>query len=271
MKDESAKPGYQKRRSLTLGSDATLSIIHLVLIACFLVSALALIVAWIAGSTAESLKTPALISGLSGILLVVTINKGGAAATLCILITGILVAPTGYLLRIAHMISRPETPFGDYARKYEGESPVRPGSYEQVVKDVLSILEERGVKLDPSTATALATVADQERIRSSADLVQANDAGIPLQRVVIGGEILREFVSRYRDFDPFQQDMAFLRSKGLITFEGTEYESAKPTEHGRRVADWLGGSSSLLMEALLEADSPVEDLPKATGIPSLDV
>jgi hypothetical protein len=132
------------------------AVAQVALVCTLTASAGAVLIGWMAGGTDASLRVPLLVMGICVIAVGMTLNKGATAITLAVLIVGILVAPREYLLRIAHMVSHSAAPFEQYAKKYEGEEQVAIGpNKDQFAKQVLDVLEQRGVKLTPDVQKAI--------------------------------------------------------------------------------------------------------------------
>ena len=202
------------------------------------------LIAWVLGVSDTRLKIPLLLVGLAVISLGIVLNKGGASVVLGILIVGILVAPRDYLLRIAHMISRPDAPFEEYARRYEGERAAT-ASPDELVNRVLTTLEGRGVELNPATRKAIDRVLTQEELSRLASRAVSEEADFPLREIMAGGSRLRSLIRDFGHEEFFREDMEFLRREGLVEFEGTDYASAQATDLGRRVAGFTGPAGGI--------------------------
>ena len=106
------------------------AILRLAICALLVISALVVLFGWLA--SLDKLEIPLLFVGVCVITLGMLLVKGAPTVMLATLIVGYVVVPESYLLKLAHMITGPPTPIGEYTRPY-GE--------EKVALDVGSIVE----------------------------------------------------------------------------------------------------------------------------------
>ena len=176
---------------------------------------------------------PLLVAGLSVILLSLVWSRHAVPTTLAILIIGTMVAPREYLTSIAHMITRTETPIGDYADWVGRE---KTPSTDDIVKEVLKILTDEGVSVTPEIKEQVSRLLSERELADLWDRVLIEGALVPLE-AVIDGEI-ESLSDSLRSVSYFEEDMNFLRREGLITFGSQRYEEAIATDIGRQIVDY---------------------------------
>ena len=95
------------------------AILRLGVCALLVISALVVIFGWLA--SLDKLEIPLLFVGVCVITLGMLLAKGAPTVMLATLIVGYVVVPESYLLKLAHMITGPPTPIGEYTKPYGEE------------------------------------------------------------------------------------------------------------------------------------------------------
>lgn len=217
--------------SLLERSDSLLQLTIGVLIAVWGIVAL---LSWMASA---DLRIPLLLLGLCVIALGIALTKNGIAVTIAILIVGYLVVPQDYLIRIAHMVTNPETAVAEYTIGYRGEpSESDVLGLDNAMNRVAKALEEQSddAQTNEQAVRDLSDILSKESTALFVRLVRNEDAIFPLQQVVQGDA--KQLDEEYGHHDFFREDMRLLQSLQLITFRGDHYGDAEATDFGRQVA-----------------------------------
>ena len=212
---------------------------------------LSTLVGWIA-TDGEASEAPLVLTGIMAILLIMSRVESSFTVGISILIIGTVVASDRFMLAATALIG------GESAkdvtlllRAYKSNERLtnliqsNEITIETLAQHITDKISASPSMTDASPPAAIELVLQQASIREVADQVRVLDVETPLDDLVAGGAQWRNFVDRYRDITPFQEDMFTLKRLGLADFPESQFARAAPTDIGKAVNEFLESREEL--------------------------
>ena len=237
------------RLSDAIGSiiENPLKSLQLVSIVVFFICSLVTFLIWTFSSdiAVEEYQIALFIIGATVLFLVITLNHSGFSTVLGILILGAFIVPTEDLIRFALIATGSDRPIEElYARGETGSKSSSLIDLQDTRDRLEAYLDGLGNSIgdesswDPErTLDGVVCFIALERVRTAAQRADTrNAAGLISELWLDGPEVL---AGRYAGESNFPQDMAFLRSEGLVNYNYQEHGSAQLTFLGEAVYEYL--------------------------------
>ena len=195
------------------------------------VSALVVLVWWIAGYQRPLLQIPLIIVGVTAIVLLVTMVEKGFALGLSLLVIGTIVTTEDFLIKISHLLRE-----GGKIEEYILQPMTPSPSPDEIASGVTKTIVEELPQLQKDKARIESILKDSE-IKKLASKVGGSRL---FHEIAFRPKDWSSFVARFEKTGQFEREIVTLSHDGVITCQEGRFEDCRLTDVGKEVKALVG-------------------------------